>query len=107
LSTLTVLACLAYLAWLALENQQARKHRKAIGHVIHVNGIRGKSSVSRLIDAGLRAGGLRVLTKTTGTCPQIIDTRGAQTALRRWAKPASKNNCASCAWRRISMPTFW
>ena len=90
LSTLTVLACLAYLSWLALENQQARKHRKAIGHVIHVNGIRGKSSVSRLIDAGLRAGGLRVLTKTTGTCPQIIDTRGAQTALRRWGQASIK-----------------
>ena len=90
MTTFTVLACLAYLAWLILENHLARKHRMAIGHVIHVNGIRGKSSVSRLIDAGLRAGGLRVLTKTTGTCPELIHTNGSQTPLARRGRPSIK-----------------
>ena len=90
MTTFTVLACLAYLAWLVLENHLARKHRRAIGHVIHVNGIRGKSSVSRLIDAGLRAGGLRVLTKTTGTCPELIHTNGSQTPLARRGRPSIK-----------------
>jgi len=90
MTTFTVLACLAYLAWLILENHLARKHRRAIGHVIHVNGIRGKSSVSRLIDAGLRAGGLRVLTKTTGTCPELIHTNGSQTPLARRGRPSIK-----------------
>ena len=37
---------------------------------IHVNGTRGKSSVTRLIAAGLRAGGKRTFAKTTGTAPQ-------------------------------------
>lgn len=90
MTTFTVLACLAYLAWLVLENHLASKHRRAIGHVIHVNGIRGKSSVSRLIDAGLRAGGLRVLTKTTGTCPELIHTNGSQTPLARRGRPSIK-----------------
>lgn len=43
---------------------------------IHVNGTRGKSSVTRLIAAGLRAGGLRTLAKTTGSLPRIIDEKG-------------------------------
>ena len=90
MTTFTVLACLAYLAWLVLENHLARKHRRAIGHVIHVNGIRGKSSVSRLIDAGLRAGGLHVMTKTTGTCPELIHTNGSQTPLARRGRPSIK-----------------
>ena len=90
MATFTVMACLAYLAWLVLENHLARRHRRAIGHVIHVNGIRGKSSVSRLIDAGLRAGGLRVLTKTTGTCPALIHTNGSQSPLARRGRPSIK-----------------
>ena len=89
-ATFTALACLAYLAWLVLEQHLARKHRQAIRHVVHVNGIRGKSSVSRLIDAGLRAGGLRVLCKTTGTCPVIIDTNGQESPLARRGRPSIK-----------------
>lgn len=36
-------------------------------HRVHVNGIRGKSSVTRLIAATLREGGVKTLGKTTGT----------------------------------------
>lgn len=39
---------------------------------IHVNGTRGKSSVTRLIAAGLREAGIRTLAKVTGTEPKII-----------------------------------
>ena len=51
-------------------------HRLSLAQLpirIHVNGSRGKSSVTRLIAAGLRAGGLKTLAKTTGTAPLIID----------------------------------
>lgn len=48
--------------------------RKKIKLVIHVNGIRGKSTTTRLIDAGLRECGYRVFSKTTGTIPTIINT---------------------------------
>lgn len=50
-------------------------HRRRLGRIpirIHVNGTRGKSSVARLIAAGLRAGGVRTCCKTTGTLPRMI-----------------------------------
>lgn len=50
---------------------------------IHVNGSRGKSSVTRLISAGLRAGGIKTLAKTTGSAPRIIDTEGKDRVIHR------------------------
>ena len=44
---------------------------------IHVNGARGKSSVTRLIAAGLREGGLKTMAKTTGSAPRIINEFGS------------------------------
>jgi len=45
---------------------------------VHVNGARGKSSVTRLIAAGLRAGGIRTCAKTTGTLPRMIFPDGSE-----------------------------
>lgn len=45
---------------------------------IHVNGTRGKSSVTRLIAAGLRAAGLASCAKTTGTLPRMIFPDGSE-----------------------------
>ncbi len=39
---------------------------------IHVNGTRGKSSVTRLIAAALREHGLKTFAKSTGTLPRMI-----------------------------------
>ena len=50
---------------------------------IHVNGTRGKSSVTRLIAAALRAGGYRTFAKTTGTLPRIIDEKGLEVPILR------------------------
>lgn len=46
-----------YLLYLLWEAHAVRIARKKLAHVVHVNGTRGKSTVSRLIEAGLRAGG--------------------------------------------------
>ena len=51
---------------------------------IHVNGSRGKSSVVRLIAAGLRAGNIKVFGKTTGTSPRIIDENGEDKYIHRY-----------------------
>lgn len=51
---------------------------------IHVAGTRGKSSVTRLVAAGLRAGGHRVVAKTTGTEPKLIRPDGSEVPIRRW-----------------------
>lgn len=50
---------------------------------VHVNGTRGKSTTTRLIAAGLRAGGLRVVAKTTGTAARLILEDGSELPVRR------------------------
>ena len=66
-------------------------HNKAISNIpirIHVNGTRGKSSVVRLIAAGLRAGGIKTFAKTTGSSPRFIDENGHDHIIQRF-RPAS------------------
>ncbi len=55
---------------------------------IHVNGTRGKSSVTRLIAAGLRGGSRQVCAKTTGTLPRFILPDGTEMPVFR---PAGAN----------------
>lgn len=62
--------------------------RAAIPVRVHVNGTRGKSTVTRLIAGGLRAGGIRTVAKTTGTAPRLILPDGGERPVRRRA-PAS------------------
>ena len=49
-----------------------RRHLSRIPIRIHVNGTRGKSSVTRLIAGGLREGGITTCAKTTGTLARMI-----------------------------------
>lgn len=71
------------LAGLLAEQRRTLRDRAKLDHVVHVNGIRGKSTVTRLIAAGLQAGGLRVFCKTTGTVPMTIGTDGVERPLLR------------------------
>jgi len=50
---------------------------------IHVNGARGKSSVTRLIASGLRESGKKIIAKTTGSSPRIINEKGEDIAIHR------------------------
>ncbi|MCH2454865.1 MAG: poly-gamma-glutamate synthase PgsB, partial [Idiomarina sp.] len=65
--------------WVALVlagGLEALKHRWLVSRIpvrVHVNGTRGKTSVTRLIAAGLRAGGKRVCAKTTGSAAAVTD----------------------------------
>ncbi|MEM9555721.1 MAG: poly-gamma-glutamate synthase PgsB [Acidobacteriota bacterium] len=73
----------------ALAEYAAHQRRiRAIPHRIHVNGTRGKSSVTRLIGAGLRAGGLATITKVTGTFPRLILADGTDVPVHRKAAPS-------------------
>ena len=63
------------------------RNLKKIPVRIHVNGTRGKSSVTRLIAAGLNEGGIRALAKTTGTLPRIILPDGSEFPVYRPARP--------------------
>jgi poly-gamma-glutamate synthase PgsB/CapB len=55
---------------------------------IHVNGTRGKSSVTRLVAAGLREAGIRTFAKTTGTAPRVIDAEGKDRIIHRLRLPS-------------------
>ncbi len=64
-------------------------HRRSLATIptrIHVNGTRGKSSVTRLIAAGLRASGMRTCAKTTGTLARMILPDGAEYPVFRPAR---------------------
>lgn len=54
---------------------------------VHVNGTRGKSSLTRLIAAGLRGGGRRTFAKTTGTMARMIYPDGSEADVYRVGRP--------------------
>ena len=78
-----VICGIVIIGCLVAEKKSAARHRFAIKHVIHVNGTRGKSAVTRLIAAGLAECGIKTYCKTTGTLPMTIDTKGNETEIRR------------------------
>ncbi len=62
------------------------RHQRNVGRLavrIHVNGTRGKSSVTRLIAGGLSAGGVRTFAKVTGTEPRMILPNGTDELIFR------------------------
>jgi len=63
-------------------------HQKRIYSIpirIHINGTRGKSSVTRLMGAALRESGIRTITKVTGTYPRLILENGCEAGIYRKA----------------------
>lgn len=60
--------------------------RKKLKYVIHVNGTRGKSTVTRMIHEGLYNAGYKVYAKTTGTLPMVIDTKRNEKLIKRIGK---------------------
>jgi len=65
---------------------EGRRHRASLArirHRIHVNGIRGKSSTTRLCAGALRGGGLTAVAKTTGTAARFIHPDGFEEPVRR------------------------
>ena len=79
LSALALVACIAA----TVEGVVHRRRLCRIPIRIHVNGTRGKSSVTRLIAAGLRAGGITTCAKTTGTDAVMIFGDGAEVPIHR------------------------
>ncbi len=50
---------------------------------VHVNGIRGKSSVTRLLAGVLREGGFNTVAKTTGSAARVIGPMGEEAPIKR------------------------
>jgi poly-gamma-glutamate synthase PgsB/CapB len=67
-----------------------RRHRRVLASIpirIHVNGTRGKSSVTRLIASVLREDGIATVAKTTGTAARIILPDGTEVGIPRDGPP--------------------
>ena len=75
-----------YIFYVIIERLLINYYRKKIPLIIHINGIRGKSTTTRLIDAGLRNCGLKVFSKTTGTIPTMINTNNEDIVIKRLGK---------------------
>lgn len=86
MQTVVLLTIIIFFLKLIFERKKLIDSRKSIKLVIHVNGIRGKSTVSRLIDAGVRDGKKNVFTKVTGTEPKYIDIDSIEKPLIRRGK---------------------
>ncbi|MCL1827013.1 MAG: poly-gamma-glutamate synthase PgsB [Candidatus Cloacimonetes bacterium] len=77
------LATIAFILYFIFEYLRHRKNVMSIPIRIHVNGTRGKSSVTRLIAAGLRGGGIATIAKTTGTLPRVVLPDAQESAIIR------------------------
>lgn len=75
---------LILILWGVIEFSSHNYYRKKIPVIIHVNGTRGKSSVTRLVAAALRASGKKVIAKTTGSAPRIIFEDGSESPVVRF-----------------------
>lgn len=67
-----------------------KRHQRRIDQLdvrIHVNGIRGKSSVTRLVAGVLREGGFVTVAKTTGSAARVIGPRGEESRIHRLGAP--------------------
>lgn len=75
---------------LFLWGREAWIHQRALRALpirIHVNGSRGKSSVTRLIAAALREAGITTVAKTTGSTARLILPDGSEEPIIRIATP--------------------
>jgi gamma-polyglutamate synthase len=83
-STSALAACLVALLLLGVWERILRdRARAAVPIRIHVNGTRGKSTVTRLIWAALREAGVPAVAKTTGTAPRVLLPDGTEQPVRR------------------------
>ena len=77
-------ACFAILLGLGLLERLARDRAwRRIPVRVHVNGTRGKSTVTRLIWSALREAGVPAVAKTTGTAPRLLCPDGTERPIVR------------------------
>ncbi|AFY91280.1 poly-gamma-glutamate synthase PgsB [Chroococcidiopsis thermalis] len=72
-----------YVLWILFDNFKFRKQRDKIQWRIHINGIRGKSTVTRYTTAVFREAGYHTFGKTTGSAARIIRPNGEDYDFKR------------------------
>jgi poly-gamma-glutamate synthase PgsB/CapB len=81
--TLTALIYILLVTYWYLRQVAHKRHLQHYKVRIHVNGIRGKSTVTRLIAGVLREAGYRTVAKTTGSAAVTIDLDGHDIPIKR------------------------
>ncbi|MCJ8268624.1 MAG: poly-gamma-glutamate synthase PgsB, partial [Psychrosphaera sp.] len=76
-----------------VENKRHQHFIRKIPVRIHVNGTRGKSSIARLLAAGLRQSGLKVICKTTGSEAKLVLDDKNELPILRGATPNIIEQC--------------
>ena len=74
---------LALLIWWRVEFVMHRRRVDALKWRVHVNGIRGKSTVTRIIAGMMREAGLTTIAKSTGTFAAVINDDGVDEPIHR------------------------
>lgn len=83
-ATAATAGCLAVLLAAGLAERLLRdRARSGVPIRVHVNGTRGKSTVTRLVAAALRAHGVPTLARVTGTAARIVLPDGTERPVRR------------------------
>lgn len=78
-----VAVCVALLARWRAEFVLHRRRIEALQWRLHVNGIRGKSTVTRIIAGMMREAGIATIAKSTGTFAAVINTVGVDEPIDR------------------------
>src|SRR4030042_4446597 len=76
-----------FMLYLRIEQIQHEHVLKALPIKVWVNGTRGKSSVTRLIAAGIRSKNIKVIAKTTGTKARFINDNDSEEPVDRISQP--------------------
>ncbi|MDH4306541.1 MAG: poly-gamma-glutamate synthase PgsB [Acidimicrobiia bacterium] len=74
---------LTLLLWWGREAMAHRARINGLQHRIHVNGIRGKSTVTRIVAGLLREAGFVTIAKSTGTAAAVINREGVDEPILR------------------------
>ena len=86
ISLLSVALVLVLIMWWS----EKRTHDRRLAHIeirIQVNGIRGKSTVTRLLTGILQEAGYQTIGKTTGSAAKIIFPDGNEVPILRRGAP--------------------
>ncbi|MDJ0553270.1 MAG: poly-gamma-glutamate synthase PgsB [Microcoleaceae cyanobacterium MO_207.B10] len=84
---LTLASLGAYIFYLLISYHKFSQKRDRLLYRVHVNGIRGKSTVTRYVAAVLRAGGYKTFGKITGSTAHILHPNGKESVWPRKGYP--------------------
>jgi hypothetical protein len=85
---LLLVAWVGFIVYLFVEKYRLDKYRKSIPLRIAVNGTRGKTGAVRMIASALRANGIRVCAKTSGSETHFIFPDGSEERVNRLGCPS-------------------